>query len=124
MEVPLILVVPPPIRLARVPAPGAHGTAMAPDAKTFYTTNTPGDGTDGIIAIDTETNEVVGTTDTPFPTPHNIEIVPEGDKLYLTHSGERANRVSVYTLSPDERVPVLAGDITVGINPFGLVWVP
>ncbi len=116
-----------------VSLPGAHGAGMAHDGDTFYTTNFPGGGSDGLWTIDTRTNTVVGEPlDTPFPGPHNIALVPDrgiffpndrGDrKLYLTHSGATANKVTVYKLKGN--LPVYHKELTVGFNPFGLAFVP
>ena len=103
---------------------GAHGAGMRFDGRFFYTSDLPGGGTDGLIAIDTQSNAVIGAVDTPYPVPHNIALTPDGEKLYLTHSGGTSNKVTVYTASNHEPVPVLAGGATVGLNPFGLAYVP
>ena len=107
--------------------PGAHGAGMARNGKTFYTTNISGGGFAGLVAIDTETNVVLGATNTgnpPIATPHNIALTPDGRKLYVTHSGATANQVTVYSDERDDAVPVFVGAITVGLNPFGLAYVP
>jgi Uncharacterized conserved protein len=103
--------------------PGAHGAGMARNGKTFYTTNLPGGGIDGLFAIDTDTNTVIGATDTPFPAPHNIALTPNSKKLYLTHSGATSNKVTIYTVSNNDPIPALSGGVTVGLNPFGLAFV-
>ena len=113
--------------------PGAHGAGMTSDGETFYTTNFPGGGNDGLWTIDTVSNTVVGAPlDTPFPGPHNIALTPSrgaffpngggARKLYLTHSGATANQVTVYKLNGD--MPVYYKEIKVGFNPFGLAFVP
>lgn len=107
--------------------PGAHGAGMARNGKRFYTTNISGGGVGGLVAIDTNTNVVLGATDTgnpPIPTPHNIALTPNGEKLYVTHSGATANQVTVYRATQDDAVPVFVGAIAVGLNPFGLAYVP
>ncbi len=109
--------------LAEVPVPGAHGAAMAPNGKTFYTTNITGGGVDGLFAIDTKTFAILGSTDTPFAVPHNI-VVTKNDRLFVTHSGATADKVSVYTVTTPQPAPVLIGEVTVGLNPFGLAYVP
>ena len=38
--------------IVELDVPGAHGAAMAPNGRFFYTTNLPGGGTDGLFAID------------------------------------------------------------------------
>ena len=50
-------------------------------------------------------------------------LSPDGSKLYVTHSGGMADKVTVYTVGED-RVPVASTDVTVGLNPFGLAFVP
>lgn len=102
--------------------PGAHGAGMTPNGKVFYTSNLPGGGTDGLFAIDTNTNAILGSSDTPYPVPHNI-VVTKNDKLFLTHSGA-SDKVTIYAVSTDEPIPALIGEVTVGLNPFGLAYVP
>ena len=109
--------------VAEVVVPGAHGAAMTPNGKVFYTTNLPGGGTDGLFAIDTKTNTVIGSADTPFPVPHNL-VVAKNDKLFLTHSGGMSDKVSIYDVTTPSPVPVLRGTVTVGLNPFGIAYVP
>ena len=109
----------------QIPIPGAHGAVMVLDRETFdvfYTTNLPGEGTDALYAIDTETNKIIGEpVDAPFPVPHNVVLSAEKDKLFITHSGDN-NQVSIYTLD-EAGLPELSGSVTVGNNPFGLVTV-
>ena len=111
-------------QITDIDVPGAHGAGMRVDGRVFYTTNLPGGGTDGLFAINTRTNQVLGSADTPYPVPHNIALTPRGDKLYVTHSGGASDKVTVYSASRWEPVPVLLGEITVGLNPFGLAYVP
>lgn len=103
--------------------PGAHGAGMTHNGKTFYTTNLPGGGTDGLFAIDTHTNTILGASDTPYAVPHNL-VVTKNDKLFLTHSGGTSDKVTIYAVSTSEPVPVAIGEVTVGLNPFGLAYVP
>lgn len=111
--------------IERIDVPGAHGAAMSRNGKVFYTTNLPGGGTDGLFAIDTRTNSIIGDpVDTPYPVPHNIALTGNGRKLYVTHSGATADKVTVYTVSRHNPVPVFAAEVTVGLNPFGLAFVP
>ncbi|MEQ9095921.1 MAG: hypothetical protein RIE32_06620 [Phycisphaerales bacterium] len=103
----------------------AHGAGMDLDGRTFFTTNIAGGGDGGLVKIDTRTMEVVAEpTDTPFPTPHNIALTPSGNKLYVTHSGMMADRVSIYRAAGRRGQPRLIGEVTVGRNPFGLAYVP
>ena len=111
--------------LTRIDVPGAHGAGMSPNGKVFYTTNLPGGGVDSLFAINTRTNEIIGEpVDTPFAVPHNIALTWSGRKLYVTHSGATADKVTVYTVSSQNPVPVFAGEVMVGLNPFGLAYVP
>ncbi len=108
-----------------IPIPNAHGAGMTRNGKTFYTTNIANGGVDGLLTIDTQTNMVIGDpVHTPFPVPHNIALTPNGTKLYVTHSGATADMVTVYTATSQNPMPVLKTAVTVGINPFGLAFVP
>ena len=113
----------------RIPVPNAHGAGMALGGRVFYTTNIADGGTDGLFAIDTRANTVAGSVDTPFPgpplpTPHNIALTPNRKKIYVTHSGATANQVTIYTTHGRHPVPVSAVTVEVGLNPFGLAYVP
>ena len=110
--------------ITEIAVPGAHGAGMRTDGRVFYTTNLPGGGSDGLFAIDTRSNLVLGSVDTPYPVPHNIALTPRGDKLYVTHSGGASDKVTIYSASKSEPVPNLLGEVTVGLNPFGLAYAP
>jgi len=112
------------VPIAEIAVSGAHGAGMRQDGRFFYTTNLPGGGIDGVVAIDPATNAVIGAVDTPYPVPHNIALTPDGEKLYLTHSGASSNKVTIYTATNSAPVPTLLGEVTVGFNPFGLAYVP
>lgn len=105
--------------------PGAHGAGMTTKGKFFYTTNLPGGGQNGLFAIDTSSNNIVGEpVDTPYPVPHNIAFNLFSDTLFLTHSGAAAGKVTYYKVSSSDPTPVFVGEVTVGLNPFGLSFVP
>jgi hypothetical protein len=105
--------------------PGAHGAGMAPSGRVFYTTNLPGGGTEGIWAIGTRRNRVIGQpVDTPYAVPHNLAISQNGRRLFLTHSGGTADKVTFYRISAVHPTPVYLGEATVGLNPFGIAYVP
>ena len=105
--------------------PGAHGAGMSFDGNYFYTTNLPGGGSDAIFTIETANNTIVGDpVDTPYAVPHNIALTPLPDKLFLTHSGPTADKVTFYNVSGNAPIPVFAGEVTVGLNPFGISFVP
>ena len=111
--------------ITAIDVPNAHGAGMRADGKIFYTTNIAGGGADGIFTIDTRSNTLVGQpVDTPYPTPHNIALTPDGTKLYLTHSGATADQVTIYSASKQAPVPVYQDEVTVGLNPFGLAYIP
>lgn len=104
--------------------PGAHGAGMTRSGRYFYTTNLPGGGTDALWTIETDTNTLVGQpVDSPYGVPHNIALTPNGGKLYLTHSGMN-DKVTVYTTTPQDPTPAYLTEVTVGMNPFGLAYVP
>lgn len=105
-----------------ISVPGAHGAIMTTNGKYFYTTNLPGAGTSGLFAIKTRTNQVVGSTDTPYPVPHNVAVNRSSNKIYLTHSGGTSDKVTVYKISNHNPVPVYLKEITVELNPFGLAF--
>jgi YVTN family beta-propeller protein len=105
--------------------PGAHGAGMTFNGRYFYTTNLPGGGTDALFTIDTKRNAVIGDpVDTPYPVPHNIALTLVPGKLFLTHSGGTSDKVTFYDVNNRNPVPVYAGEVTVGLNPFGLSFVP
>ncbi len=108
-----------------IDVPNAHGAGMARNGKTFYTTNIANGGVDGLFTIDTQTNSVTGDpVNTPFSVPHNIALTPNGNKIYVTHSGATADTVTVYTATPQDPVPAYKSTVTVELNPFGLAFVP
>lgn len=105
--------------------PGSHGAGMAFNGKYFYTTNLSGGGTEALFTINTRSNAVVGDpVDSPYPVPHNIALTRVPDKLFLTHSGGVSDKVTFYNVSNRNPNPVFAGEVTVGLNPFGLSFVP
>jgi YVTN family beta-propeller protein len=111
----------------QISVPGAHGAGMTRNGKTFYTTNitnVPDGDDEGLFAIDTTTNTIIdGGVDTPFAVPHNIALTPNGQKLYVTHSGGSADKVTIYTAKANDPVPVFLTEVTVGLNPFGLAYI-
>jgi DNA-binding beta-propeller fold protein YncE len=111
-------------QVTTIDVPGAHGVWIPRSARVLYVTNLPGGGADGLFTVDLRTNTVLDAVDTAFPTPHNVVATQKGDKLYVTHSGPDANQVTVYTISKKNPIPVPAGDVIVGLNPFGLAFVP
>lgn len=109
--------------LPGVDIPNAHGAGMTQEGSIFYTTNIATSGGDGIYAVDTSTNAVVGSAGVPHSTPHNIAIARNGSKLYVTHSGANA-QVSVYRISRSDPAPVFVRTVQTGANPFGIESIP
>jgi len=56
--------------------------------------------------------------------PDNIALTPSGRILYVTHSGGTADKVTFYTTQANDPRPVYAGEVTVGLNPFGITYMP
>jgi DNA-binding beta-propeller fold protein YncE len=108
--------------VATIGVPGAHGAGMRVNGLYFYTANLPGGGVDALWLIDTRTNEIVGgPVDAPYSVPHNIALTSNGKKLYLTHSGPN-DKVTIYRTTGDNPVPEYMGEVTVGMNPFGIAF--
>ena len=105
-----------------VAVPGTHGTMFSPNGKRFYTTNLSGGGAGGLVAIDTRNNDVIGSADTPTMTPHNIATSKDGKKIFVGHSGPTADKVSIFD-APSHGPPVFRGQVTVGLNPFGIALI-
>jgi YVTN family beta-propeller protein len=105
-----------------ISVPGAHGVNITTNGKVLYTTNLPGGGADGLFAVGTKNNNVIGTTNVPYAVPHNIALTPNSKKLYLTHSGGTSDKVTVYRISNRNPVPEFIKEITVELNPFGLAY--
>lgn len=104
--------------------PNAHGAFMSHDFSHFYVTNIAGGGTDGLMAINTTSNEIItaATANTPVATPHNIVINSNSTKLFVTHSGASATAVTIYSLAGAGAKPTLIKTLTTGLNPFGLAY--
>jgi DNA-binding beta-propeller fold protein YncE len=108
-----------------ITVPGAHGAGMTSCGDVFYTTNISGGGADALWAIDTTLNDVIAKpVDAPHPTPHNLALVPDDSKIYVTHSGATNMWVSVYDLSRGPAAAALLTTVQVQANPFGLTFVP
>ena len=99
---------------------------MRGDGKVLYTTNLAGGGPNGLVTITLKasTVTVAGETDTPFAVPHNIAVSDCGGFVYVTHSGGTSDKVTKYSTTADNPVPVLVSALDVGLNPFGLDFVP
>lgn len=107
-----------------VSIPAAHGLDITQNGRVVYTTNIGGGGTDALWAVNVNQGEVIGEpVDTPVAVPHNLVLADNDRKLYVTHSGPNT-AVSVYTVSRQDPVPVYLTTVDVGLNPFGLEYVP
>ena len=77
-----------------------------------------------MFEIETRSNTVLDSWNTPFPVPHNIATTPNGKKLYVTHSGGTSDKVSVYSRQNKNHPFMLLTTVDSGLNPFGLFFVP
>jgi DNA-binding beta-propeller fold protein YncE len=110
--------------LESIHAPGAHGAAVSPNNRFFYTTNLPGGGNDAIFTIKTMDNSLVGQpVSTPHPVPHNLALSGGGRMLFVTHSGGMADKVTIYKIHAPTGLPTFWSEVTVGTNPFGIGYV-
>jgi DNA-binding beta-propeller fold protein YncE len=108
-----------------ITVPGAHGAGMSRHRRFFYTTNISGGGTDALYTIDTRKNRLAGSpVDSPYPVPHNMAVSSNGKRLFLTHSGGSSDKVTVYRMGGWNPTPVFVTEVTVGLNPFGIAYVP
>ena len=104
-----------------IEAPGAHGAAVSPNGRWFYTTNLPGGGADAVQTIETASNMRIGeAVATPYAVPHNLVLSPDNRMLFVTHSGPTADKVTFFRIHRKSGLPTFAGEVTVGSNPFGI----
>jgi YVTN family beta-propeller protein len=103
--------------------PGAHGVGMSNNGKHLYVTNLPGAGTDALFTLDTKGLALTGDVlSTPFPVPHNVAVSRNGRRIAVTHSGGTADKLSLFVA--EKGVPSFLVSATVGLNPFGIAFVP
>ena len=106
--------------------PGLQGAHMMVgpglDGKTYYVTNLPSGGVNGLFGFDTSLGQVdyTAVTDTVYTVPHNVAVSGNRRKLYLTHSGPNVE-VSVWDVSNvfNPR-PSFLKVIIAGLNPYGI----
>ena len=99
--------------------PNAHGLGMNAAGTYLYIGNISDGGSNATYTLDLSTNTLVGSPlDAPYPVPHNYSVGSNDSKLYVTHSGGSSDKLTIYNTGP---TPTLAGELTVGLNPFGLV---
>eukprot|EP01090_Pellita_catalonica_P009248 TRINITY_DN20302_c0_g1_i1.p1 TRINITY_DN20302_c0_g1~~TRINITY_DN20302_c0_g1_i1.p1 ORF type:complete len:299 (-),score=42.11 TRINITY_DN20302_c0_g1_i1:53-922(-) len=102
---------------------GAHGIfGPSADQKTWYVTNLPGQGRDGLFAFDGVNYDILveATIDTPHGVPHNLAMNPDGTKLYLTHSGTNI-QVTIWAIGDAEDPrPKFITEVDSGLNAYGI----
>jgi DNA-binding beta-propeller fold protein YncE len=102
----------------------AHGVAATEDGATLYVSTFPGTGASGLHAINTTTHALINSVNVTAG-PHNVITSSDDTRLYITHSGGASTLVTAYDISGANRnAPVFLQNITVGLNPFGLIAVP
>ncbi len=106
----------------QVKVPNAHGIFAL--GERLYVSNIADNGSDGLYTLENRWLNVIQINDTPFPTPHNIAVSDNGEKIYITHSGAQQDKVSVFVTKPGLSFPSYEGEVTVGKNPFGLAYIP
>lgn len=114
-----------PYRLQKIltkRVPNAHGIFL--HDYTLYVTNIADNGDNGLISMVGNKLQYKRAVDTPYATPHNISVTDNGEKIYITHSGADQNKVTVYSKHTYQIEPTFIKDITVGLNPFGLAYIP
>lgn len=97
---------------------GAHGIFPSPNQANIFITNISGNQ---LYSVNSNTSTINGTaTASSAPTPHNIVVNNDGNKIFVSHSGTNANIISTYTLNG---VNITEGkNITGGTNPFGITY--
>lgn len=99
-----------------IPIDGSHGI-FSRDNQNIYVTDLPGAELYNINAM---TNEVIGSPLTTTESiPHNLTVNEDNTKLFLTHSGMTADKLTIYNI---ENGIMLTETLTVGTNPFGIVY--
>lgn len=98
---------------------GTHGIFGSRDGQFAYVTNLPGNQ---LYTVDTSSQSLVGTAlNTTVVTPHNVVINKRDNKLFVTHSGPVADKVTVYSVSPEGAL-AQTKVLTAGVNPFGITY--
>lgn len=110
------------LQIDEIPVPNAHGVFSI--GKRLYVSNISDGGTSGLYTINAKNHQVIDVDDTPYAVPHNISVTDDRRKIYTTHSGGNQNRVSIFSTVPGKSLPELTGEVTVGLNPFGLAYIP
>jgi DNA-binding beta-propeller fold protein YncE len=107
----------------QIKIPGAHGVTMTSDAAYLYVGNLPASGPMAVYTVDLAQQALAGApVDVPSDgKPHNLAVSDDGAKLYLTHSGPGATRVTALSLASPAQ-PKIVANLDTDTNPFGLVF--
>lgn len=97
---------------------GAHGIFPSPDKNYLFVTNLPGNQIYTVKASDY--SQLGMPVNTNNSTPHNVVVNEAGNKLFVTHSGASADKVSVYTIN--NGALTLQSTLTTATNPFGIAY--
>lgn len=97
---------------------GAHGIFPSADQSNIFVTNISGAKLYSINAANTTLNGTAVNALTS--TPHNLVVNKAGTKMYVTHSGATADKVTTYTVNGATITPNKT--ITAGTNPFGIAY--
>jgi len=105
-------------KMKNIPIDGSHGIFSRKE-KDVFVADLPGTE---LHKVDGETDASVGMPlTTPVVIPHNLTINEMNSKLYVTHSGAMADKLTVYSIEEDDKIE-LVKTLTVGTNPFGIVY--
>lgn len=104
------------MEVANIPVDGSHGV-FSRDNQNIYITDLPGAE---LYTINAMTNEVIGMPlATTVNIPHNLTVNADNTKVFVTHSGMMADKLTIYNASNGL---MLSETLTVGTNPFGIVY--
>lgn len=99
-----------------IPVDGSHGI-FSGDNQNIYVADLPGAE---LYTVNAMTNTVVGMPlATSVNIPHNLTVNKDNTKLFVTHSGMMADKLTIYNTVNGL---VLSEALTVGTNPFGIVY--
>lgn len=100
--------------------PGTHGIFASPNQRKLFVANIGGAQLYTIKASNnTQIGNAVATSDV---IPHNIAVNRRGDKIFVTHSGMTANKLSTYSVTRSGAITADADLVTLETNPFGLAY--
>lgn len=103
--------------IQQITAPGAHGIFSRKPGN-VYITNISGAE---LYNLNGNSNQLLGSpTTTPVAIPHNATVNALNKKLYVTHSGAAADKLTVYDLNGANIT--LKTTLTLGTNPFGIYY--